>query len=99
MPFPPKRDLANHAAIVTGASSGFGLILSQRLAARGVRVLMADINPAGEKEAASLNAKFGDGTAVFLSTDVSKSEAVEKMFQVRRDLNFWTPESRALILV
>ena len=70
------------AASLRSASSGFGLILSHRLAARGTRVIMADVNMAGEKEASELNRKFGTGTAVFVQTDVAQAGAVEHLFDV-----------------
>ncbi|MGE4243081.1 SDR family NAD(P)-dependent oxidoreductase [Ramlibacter sp.] len=54
------------SALVTGGASGLGFASAQQLAARGVRVVIADVNPeTGEKAAAAL----GDG-ARFVRADV-----------------------------
>lgn len=71
-----------HAVHCSSASSGFGLILSRRLAAKGTRVLMADVNMSGEGVARELNSQYGQGTAVFVETDVSDPKAVQNMFDV-----------------
>jgi len=58
--------MSERVAIVTGASSGIGLEISQALAANGDHVVMADINPeAGQREADNI-----DG--FFLKADLSK---------------------------
>src|SRR5579885_402563 len=49
-----NRDLSGRVAIVTGAASGIGLATATELAARGARVMLADINTAGEAVAAGL---------------------------------------------
>jgi 3-hydroxybutyrate dehydrogenase len=48
------RGLAGRVAIVTGAASGIGLASATELAAHGARVMMADINVAGEQAASSV---------------------------------------------
>lgn len=65
-------------AVVTGAASGIGLGLSARLAAEGMRVVMADIEaPALLESAAKLS---GQGAAVLpVVTDVSSREQVEAL--------------------
>lgn len=57
---------------------------------------MADVNPAGEGIAKELNEQYGKGTAVFLKTDVSKPEDVERMFQVGDQVK-WRSEFVSLI--
>lgn len=42
----PIPDLSGRTVVVTGASSGLGLILTQQLALHGATVLMAVCNPA-----------------------------------------------------
>jgi NAD(P)-dependent dehydrogenase (short-subunit alcohol dehydrogenase family) len=44
-------------------------------------MVMADLNLAGEAIALELNAKYGAGTAVFVKTDVSKRDEVERLFE------------------
>jgi NAD(P)-dependent dehydrogenase (short-subunit alcohol dehydrogenase family) len=41
---------------------------------------MADLND-GQAKAAELNQKYGPGTAMFVKTDVSKREEVERLFE------------------
>src|SRR2546430_16547510 len=48
------RGLAGRVAIVTGAASGIGLASATELAAHGARVMMADINAAGEQATPSV---------------------------------------------
>ena len=51
--------MSERVAVVTGASSGIGLEISQALAANGDRVVMADINlEAGQHEADSIGGFF-----------------------------------------
>lgn len=64
-------DLNGVAALVTGGASGLGAATSRRLAAAGVKVLVADVQEdLGESVAAEV-----DGA--FLSTDVTDEAAVQ----------------------
>jgi NAD(P)-dependent dehydrogenase (short-subunit alcohol dehydrogenase family) len=45
--------LAGRVAVVTGAASGIGLALSERFAAEGMTVVMADIEAAALERAAA----------------------------------------------
>ncbi len=65
-------------AVVTGAASGIGLGLSERFAAEGMRVVMADVEePALRRSAGEIARNGGDVLAVV--TDVSKREQVEAL--------------------
>jgi NAD(P)-dependent dehydrogenase (short-subunit alcohol dehydrogenase family) len=65
-------------AVVTGAASGIGLALSQRFAAEGMRVVMADVEGPALAEAADLLA--GRGAEVLpVLTDVSSGEQVDAL--------------------
>jgi NAD(P)-dependent dehydrogenase (short-subunit alcohol dehydrogenase family) len=68
-------DLADKAAIVTGAGAGIGLAIAQRLAAEGAKVLCADINGDSADAAA---AKIGGG-ALGHAVDVSDEQQVIAM--------------------
>jgi NAD(P)-dependent dehydrogenase (short-subunit alcohol dehydrogenase family) len=76
----PTRGLisAGSVAVVTGAASGIGLGLSERFAAEGMTVVMADIErPALEAAASKLSAAGGEVLAV--PTDVSRSDEVDAL--------------------
>jgi NAD(P)-dependent dehydrogenase (short-subunit alcohol dehydrogenase family) len=65
-------------AVVTGAASGIGLGLSQRFAAEGMNVVMADVEePVLAKAAAEVAASAGNAVSVLpVVTDVSDRAAV-----------------------
>ena len=69
---------AGRVAVVTGAASGIGLGLSERFAAEGMHVVMADVEePALAKAAASV-AEAG-GSVLPVVTDVASLTAVEAL--------------------
>ena len=71
------KDLKGKNAVVTGAASGIGLAIVERLLDEGMRVTMADIEPERlAKEAKRLSAY---GTVHTVVADVSKLEQVEAM--------------------
>ena len=73
-------ELAGKNVIVTGGASGIGLATSQLFAARGARVVLADLNGAAAKEAvASLESHGVEHLAI--EVDVSSSSSVEEMRQ------------------
>src|SRR5437660_1376569 len=50
---------AGHVAVVTGAASGIGLALCERLAGEGMRIVMADVEEPALREAAGRLAAVG----------------------------------------
>jgi NAD(P)-dependent dehydrogenase (short-subunit alcohol dehydrogenase family) len=63
--------LKGKVAIVTGASRGLGLAITERFVAEGARVVMADVEEeAGEAAAKKIKARGGD--VQFVACDVSK---------------------------
>jgi NAD(P)-dependent dehydrogenase (short-subunit alcohol dehydrogenase family) len=70
--------LQGRVAVVTGAASGIGLALSERFAAEGMKVVMADIEAAALQSAsAAVRAKAPAVHAVRI--DVSRAEDVERL--------------------
>ncbi|MGH9029574.1 MAG: SDR family NAD(P)-dependent oxidoreductase [Acidimicrobiales bacterium] len=68
----------SRVAVVTGAASGIGYALAERLSAEKMRVVMADVEePALSKAAAALEGHGGEVVAVV--TDVSKPGDVERL--------------------
>lgn len=63
-------------AIVTGAASGIGRALSERLARKGARVVMADVNT-GQLENAAAGIEQSGGNARAATLDVRDFEAVK----------------------
>lgn len=77
-------DLKGRVAVITGAASGIGKGLAERFAAEGMRLVLADIQPAPlEAVADELRAK---GTEVITQvTDVSSEAAVEALAKAAYD--------------
>jgi NAD(P)-dependent dehydrogenase (short-subunit alcohol dehydrogenase family) len=72
------QDLIGKVAVVTGAASGIGLAVCERLLAEGMKVVMADIEePALGAAAAQLRDRGGDVLDVV--ADVAKGESVEQL--------------------
>src|SRR3954451_22282254 len=69
---------AGKVAVVTGAGSGIGRGVAERLAAEGARGLLASRTPpAGEAAAVAIRDQGGE--AVFLPTDVTRAEDCARM--------------------
>lgn len=71
---------SSETAIITGAAQGVGLAVAQLLVSRGLRVVISDVNAeAGEAAVADINKEYGDGAAIFVVCDLSKTEDIEKL--------------------
>ena len=66
-------------AIVTGGASGIGQATARLLAGEGARVVVADVDPAGEAIAEALRERGHE--ALFVRTDVSKAGDAESLVQ------------------
>ena len=76
---PAPKPLAGRVALVTGAASGIGKAVAQRLAAEGACVVVADLDPATAADAA---AEIGNAdVAVGVGADVSAAEGVAAAFR------------------
>ena len=71
------RDFEGKVALVTGAAGGIGKGAALAYAARGARVVLADIAAAGEDVAAKIRAAGGD--AFFQACDVADAAQVEAL--------------------
>lgn len=98
-PHPPR--LENKIAIVTGSSSGLGRAISLAYASHGTRlVICADLQPDSTFHEAEtqptheiINEIYGPGKALFLRTDVTRSEdvkgAVDEAVRTAGRLDMW----------
>jgi NAD(P)-dependent dehydrogenase (short-subunit alcohol dehydrogenase family) len=69
------KDFEGRVALVTGGGSGLGQAASRILAARGSRVVVADVNDAGGAETVE-QCEAAGGEARYVHTDVTKEEDV-----------------------
>lgn len=72
------KDFVGKVAVVTGAASGIGLALSHRFAKAGMKVVLADVEPAALDKAAAEVAATGAQTLA-VRTDVADPVAVEHL--------------------
>ena len=67
------KDLAGKVAVITGGASGIGRALAERMAAQGMKLVLADVEiGALDKAAAELRAGGADVLAV--PTDVAEAD-------------------------
>ena len=67
-------------AIITGATSGIGMVTAQRMAAEGARVVLA-ARRADRGKALIEEIKAAGGEALFVQTDVSRRESIARMVE------------------
>lgn len=79
---PPEKSLARRVALVTGAASGIGKAIAQRLAAAGACVVVADINADGaESVAGEIAREVGADNVRAVTVDVTDEQAVTAAFE------------------
>lgn len=70
-------DFTGKVVLITGGSSGIGRATSILFARCGAKVVVGDINPAGEETVETI--RRDDGEATFIQTDVRRAEEVKSL--------------------
>jgi rhamnulose-1-phosphate aldolase/alcohol dehydrogenase len=79
---PKPKPLQGRVALVTGAASGIGLAIAEKLASEGACITIADINDAGMTEvAADFGKRFGKDNVHTVNLDVTSEAAVIAGFE------------------
>lgn len=82
---PPEKDLARKVVLVTGAASGIGKGIAEKLASEGAHVVVTDIDGDGAAEVArDLVERNGFGRAFATPMDVSSQDSVRNAFDAAR---------------
>ncbi|MEU2655166.1 bifunctional aldolase/short-chain dehydrogenase [Streptomyces sp. NPDC007325] len=76
---PKPKPLATRVALVTGAGSGIGRAIAQRLVAEGACVVVADLN--GDNATAVAEELGGPDKAVAVTVDVTSEQQIEAAFE------------------
>jgi NAD(P)-dependent dehydrogenase (short-subunit alcohol dehydrogenase family) len=74
------QELRDKVAVVTGAAGGIGQALATRFAAEGMKVVLADVDPAALQQTEGALKRTG-ATALAVPTDVSRLGDVEALAQ------------------
>jgi NAD(P)-dependent dehydrogenase (short-subunit alcohol dehydrogenase family) len=75
-------DLSSSSVLITGGAGGFGGATARRLAARGARVVIADV---ADQRGAELASELGNG-AVYVRTDIMDETSIANAVETAADI-------------
>ena len=82
---PPEKELARQVALVTGAASGIGKVIAERLANEGAHVIVTDLDAEGAQDvAAGINRSAGPERAAAFPMNVADPAQVADVFHSLR---------------
>jgi uncharacterized protein len=73
-----RIDWKNKTALITGASSGIGAAIAQKLASKGIRVILVARREARLEDLAE-NIRSSGGSVVYYLSDLSQSEMIDEL--------------------
>ena len=76
------KKLRNNVAVVTGAAKGIGLAIAERLAKDGARLVLADLDEAGLKQASAYLTSQFDAEVATEAGDLSEPGVAEKTIKL-----------------
>ena len=76
------KKLRNNVAVVTGAAKGIGLAIAERLARDGAKLVLADLDEAGLKQAAAYLTSQFDAEVATQAGDLSEQSIAEKTIKL-----------------
>jgi len=72
------KELADKVAVITGGGAGIGAAMARRLAERGMKLVLADINPEALQKTAS-QLRQSDNVVMTVQTDVSEPTQIQSL--------------------
>ncbi|MEE9434746.1 MAG: SDR family oxidoreductase [Sphingorhabdus sp.] len=78
-------DMTGEVAVITGSSRGIGKAIAFEMAEHGAKVVISSRKiDACEEVAATLNAKYGEGTAIAVAANISSKESLQTLVDETR---------------
>lgn len=78
-------DMSGDVALITGSSRGIGKATAEAMAAQGAKVVISSRKAeACDATAAEINAKFGEGTAIAVPSNISSKEELQALVDATR---------------
>jgi len=78
-------DMTGEVAVITGSSRGIGKAIAFEMAEHGAKVVISSRKiDACEEVAATINGKYGEGTAIAVAANISSKESLQRLVDETR---------------